>query len=133
MMKYWLALVMALMLNATANLMLKVGSRRFDVRASQEPQGLGGLITSVASNWIWILGLICFAVNVVFYSYALSSKDMKVSAAYPIMFGGGFAIIAVVAWRLLGESLTTLQWVGIATILLGVWLVARDLAVAPGT
>lgn len=125
-MKYWIALVLALTLNATANLMMKFGVRRYDeARAHLEP-GLVPLACSLLTNWVLVVGLMCFAVNVAFYTYSLSG--LKISIAYPIMVSGGFAIIAVVAWKYLGETLSYGQWAGIALILVGVFLVARGMA-----
>lgn len=119
-MKYWIALVLALTLNATANLMMKFG-----VREVKPPgQGLVPLLKVLASNWVLILGLCFFASNVVFYTFAL--KGIKISVAYPIMVSGGFAIIALIAWRYLGEALSPVQWAGIGLILIGVLLVTRE-------
>ena len=112
-MKHAIALVLALTLNAAANLMVKVGARRFGESGLTMEHGIGQLASSVLSNWVLILGLFCFAVNVVFYAYALSAEFMKVSVAYPIMVSGGFVIIAVVAWRYLGETLSPVQWAGV--------------------
>jgi len=124
-MKYWIALVLALTLNAAANLMMKFGVRRYDeVRAHLEP-GLIPLAGSLLTNWVLVAGLMCFAVNVAFYTYSLSG--LKISIAYPIMVSGGFAIIAVVAWKYLNETLSYGQWAGIAFILIGVFLVARGM------
>ena len=73
-----------------------------------------------------MLGLTCFAANVVFYTYAL--VRLPISVAYPIMVTCGFAIIVVVAGLKLHERLSPIQWVGVAAILIGVWLVANDAA-----
>ncbi|NLX23135.1 MAG: EamA family transporter [Phycisphaerae bacterium] len=124
-MKYVVALFLALALNATANLMMKFGVRRHGASGVGMDQGLTAVAQSLLSNWVLLAGLVCFAVNVAFYTYALSG--IKISLAYPLMVGGGFAIIAVVAWWLLGESLSPTQWAGIAMILLGVLLVTREM------
>ncbi len=124
-MKYVVALAMALVLNATANLMMKFGVRRFAETAAAVDGGTAGLVRMLLSNWILLAGLACFALNVFFYTYALSG--IKISVAYPIMVSGGFAIIAVVAWFALDEALTWGQWVGIAMILAGVVLVAQQM------
>jgi len=124
-MRYALALAMALVLNATANLMMKFGVRRLGEATAATEGGATGLIRLLLSNWILLAGLACFAMNVFFYTYALSA--IKISIAYPIMVSGGFAIIAVVAWFALGETLTWGQWVGIAMILAGVVLVAHQM------
>ena len=68
----------------------------------------------------------CFALNAVCYMYALQSPALKISLAYPIMVGGGFALIALVArfHPALKESLTMGQYVGVALVLAGVIVIA---------
>lgn len=125
--KYAIALVVALLLNAAANLMIKFGMRGLDVElagAGLLDNGVLGLLKLVLRHWILLLGLLCFALNVVFYAYAL--QKLPISAAYPIMVTCGFAIIVTVAGWLLHERLTLWQWVGVGAILVGVLLVARD-------
>lgn len=129
-MRYAIALLLALSLNATANLMMKFGVKRFGESGVATQQGPAAAIGALATNWVLVVGLICFAVNVAFYTYALSG--IKISVAYPIMVSGGFAIIALVAWRYLGETLTVAQWAGVAMILAGVVLVAREMRTMPG-
>ncbi len=131
-MKHVIALVLALTLNAAANLMMKVGSGRFSTSGLNAEPGLRSLTATLSQNWVLILGLLCFAVNVVFYAYALRAPFLPVSVAYPIMVGGGFAIIALVAWWFLGERMSALQWAGVVMILLGVFLVAREVQTTRG-
>jgi multidrug transporter EmrE-like cation transporter len=125
MIKYAIALTLALLLNAMANLMMKFGVIRFRDSGITMDQGAGPVATSLLSNWVLIVGLLCFATNVLFYTYALSG--IKISIAYPIMVSGGFAIIAVVAWKFLGETMSPAQWAGVVFILAGVFLVARGM------
>jgi multidrug transporter EmrE-like cation transporter len=125
--KYVIALVVALSLNAAANLMMKFGMRGIDTDLAGSglmDAGLMGLVRLLLRNWILLLGLGCFALNVVFYSYSL--QKLPISVAYPIMVTTGFVIIVVVAGQLLAERLTALQWIGVCAILLGVVCVARD-------
>ncbi len=129
-MRYIAALMLALVLNASANLMMKFGVKRLDGAGLQPGQGFGGIVNTLANNWVLLLGLFCFATNVLFYTYAL--KKIPISLAYPIMVGAGFAIIAVVAWRYLGESLSVGQWLGVGLILAGIVLVAREMRPAAG-
>jgi len=119
-MKYYLALFAALALNATANLLLKFGIRRLG-------DGLlaGGalhVIPRILGNYLLVIGLGCFAANVLLYMYAL--QRFQISVAYPIMVTTGFAIIVVVSGLYLQERLTFVQWIGVALILVGVFLVA---------
>ncbi|MEB2311817.1 MAG: hypothetical protein OZ921_12300 [Sorangiineae bacterium] len=127
MVKYAVALAIALALNAAANLFIKFGMRgvALDLAgAGLFDGGVGGLTRLLLKNWVVLLGVGCFAANVVFYAYAL--QKLPISAAYPIMVTGGFGIIVVVAGFMLGERLTMTQWAGVAAIVAGVVLVARD-------
>jgi multidrug transporter EmrE-like cation transporter len=125
--KYAIALVVALLLNATANLLIKFGMRAIDLDlqgTSIMAGGVLGVVKLMLRHWILLLGLGCFAANVVFYAFAL--QKLPISVAYPVMVATGFAIIVVVAGAMLRERLSATQWVGVAAILLGVTLVARD-------
>jgi multidrug transporter EmrE-like cation transporter len=55
----------------------------------------------------------------------LGLSRVEVSIAYP-MLSIGYVLNAVAAWYLFGESLTAQKLVGIAFIILGVFLVARS-------
>ncbi len=126
-MKYALALVVALALNATANLLIKFGMRAMDMEldgSSPMEGGVWGLAKLLLRHWVVLAGLACFALNVVFYAFAL--QKLPISVAYPVMVTTGFAIIVAVAGWKLHERLTILQWVGVVTILIGVVLVAKD-------
>lgn len=127
MFKYAVALVIALSLNAAANLMMKFGMRAIDLElagGSALSGGLMGLVRLLLRNWVLLAGLGCFALNVVFYTFSL--QKLPISIAYPIMVASGFGIIVLVASMMLGERLTGAQWVGVTAILLGVALVAKD-------
>ncbi len=127
MLKYVIALIIALALNAAANLMIKFGMRAIDLDlagASPMANGVAGLIRLLLRHWVLLAGLGCFALNVVFYAFAL--QKLAISVAYPIMVASGFGIIVTVAGMMLGERLSALQWIGVVAIRLGVTLVAND-------
>jgi multidrug transporter EmrE-like cation transporter len=126
-MKYVVALIIALSLNAAANLMIKFGMRGIDLElhgSSPMAEGIVGLIRLMLRHWVLLAGLLCFALNVVFYAFSL--QKLPISVAYPIMVASGFGIIVTVAGSMLGERLSVVQWVGVAAILFGVALVAKD-------
>ena len=126
-MKYVVALIIALSLNAAANLMIKFGMRGIDLElhgSSPMAEGIVGLIRLMLRHWVLLAGLLCFALNVVFYVFSL--QKLPISVAYPIMVASGFGIIVTVAGSMLGERLSVVQWVGVAAILFGVALVAKD-------
>ena len=134
MVKYGIALGVALVLNACANLMIRFGMRAMDLElagAGLMDGGLAGLLRLLLRHWIVLVGICCFAANVVFYAYAL--QKLQISVAYPIMVTGGFGIIVVVAGIMLHERLSLLKWVGVGAILLGVVMVAKDAGRQMGT
>jgi small multidrug resistance pump len=121
-MKYMIALCGALVLNAVANLSMKVGTQGGGLTEN----GATGAIRAILGSPVLLIGLVCFACNAFLYMYALQSKTLQISIAYPIMVGGGYAIISVAAFFLpsLQERLSPGQWVGVALILVGVLTVA---------
>jgi len=129
MMRYVIALAAALVLNAAANLMMKFGVRRFGPLGIDLKEGMFPAVSGVLSNGVLLGGLLLFAANVVLYTYAL--HRIKISAAYPVMVGGGFAIIAVVAWKVLDEHLSASQWAGVGLVLAGIYLIAREMTTIP--
>ena len=117
------ALVLSgVLLNAAAQLLLKAGTNSvgaFVFTADNLfPVGL-----KLASNPYILGGLGCYAISVVLWIMALSR--VEVSLAYP-MLSIGYVINAFAAWQLFGEALTAQHLVGIGTIIVGVFLVARS-------
>ena len=110
------------MLNAAAQLLLKAGTNGIGAFAftadNLVPVGI-----KVASNPFIVSGLGCYAVSVVVWIMALSR--VEVSLAYP-MLSIGYVVNAVAAWYLFGEALTAQRMIGIGTIIVGVFLVARS-------
>jgi len=124
---HMLALLSAVVLNASANLLLKFGMHSLKSHSdSIASAGAFSAIKAMFSTPYIILGLLFFALNVPLYAFAL--EKFKVSLAYPIMTGCGFGIIVVVAgFSGLQERLTALQWLGIALIRIGVTIVSSQL------
>ena len=123
-MKHVVALVTALLLNAAANLMMKAGMTRVEAAGGLLREGLPAGVRTVLLSPILMVGLVCFALNACFYMFALQSPMLKISLAYPVMVGGGYAIIAVVAYFALGDRMTVGQWIGVLLILAGVFVIA---------
>ena len=118
-----LAIIMTgVLLNAAAQLLLKAGTNavgHFEFSAQNivpvgmklafEPHIAGGVACYVVSVVVWIVGL----------------SRVEVSIAYP-MLSIGYVLNAAAAWYLFGESLTAQKLIGIAFIVVGVFLVARS-------
>jgi len=115
-------LLTGVLLNATAQLLLKAGTNAVGqfafsmenivpvgFKLATEPHIFGGLCCYVISVVVWIMGL----------------SRVPVSVAYP-MLSLGYVVNAVLAYYLFGESITVQKTLGIAFIILGVYLVARS-------
>lgn len=110
------------MLNAAAQLLLKAGVNRVgEIKLT--------LATILSAGWKLAFephilgGLTCYVISVVVWILALSR--VQVSIAYP-MLSLGYVVTAVAAWWLMGESLSAIRITGIAVIIVGVYLVARN-------
>jgi multidrug transporter EmrE-like cation transporter len=125
-MRYLVALAAALLLNAAANLMMKFGMHQISQTGPWLKAGPLAAAAAIVRTPILILGVACFAANLLCYMYAL--QKLPISIAYPIMVTAGFAIIVVVAGLYLHERLVVSQWLGVVLILVGVWLVASRAA-----
>lgn len=115
-------ILVAVLLGAAAQLLLKTGTNAVGHFAfhwdNVFPVGL-----KLAANPAILIGTGCYAVSLVVWIMALSR--LPVSIAYP-MVALGYVVNAVGAWLWLGESLGAQKLLGIAFIIIGVWLIARS-------
>jgi multidrug transporter EmrE-like cation transporter len=115
-------ILLGVLLNATAQLLLKAGTNSIGHFAfsrdnilpvgwqlATEPHILGGLTCYVISVVVWILAL----------------SRVEVSIAYP-MLSIGYVVNALAAWYLFGEAVSVSRLVGIGIIIIGVYVVARS-------
>jgi multidrug transporter EmrE-like cation transporter len=115
----WTFLLIALVLNASANILMKLGASKL---VAIKTTGIMEIIPKLITNYFLVFGLIFFALNVIFYIVALSKINLSV--AYPIMTTGGFLIISLFSVLYLKEPLTFLQVSGIVLMAVGITLVA---------
>lgn len=110
----YLLLILALVFNACANVLIKIGSVQF--------AGIGdNFMRATIGNWAFMAGLVLFGLNVVLYALALSR--IPLSIGYPIMTVGGLAIITLASVLYLNESVTLVQLLGLLMLALGIVLV----------
>ena len=112
------------LLNAGAQLLLKAGTNATGVLSLDADNWLQTLVR-MATQGHFILGVALYIVSLLVWILGLSR--VPVSIAYP-MLSIGYVINAVAAHYLFGEAVNTSRWIGIAFIVLGVWLVARSAA-----
>ncbi|MBD3330255.1 EamA family transporter [Candidatus Peregrinibacteria bacterium] len=119
---HYLLLILALVLNALANILIKIGALKMQNLSSLSK---GEIAVNLITNHFLIIGVLLFAMNVVFYFLALTKINLSV--AYPIMTSGGFLLITIFSVLYLRESLTLLQVMGIILIALGIFFIAYHL------
>lgn len=112
----YLYLSIALVLNAIANILMKIGASHLNSFKGY------GFMEGLFKNYLLVIGCILFALNVIFYVLALSKINLSVG--YPIMLAGGLVIITIVSYFFLKESITVLQLAGIFFLLVGIVLIA---------
>jgi multidrug transporter EmrE-like cation transporter len=115
-------LMLGVLLNAAAQLLLKAGTNRVGEFAFSL-ENIVPIGARLVANPPILGGLACYVVSVVVWVLALSR--VPVSVAYP-MLSVGYIVNAFAAWMLFGESLAAQKLIGIAFIMIGVFLVARS-------
>ncbi|HHS12453.1 MAG TPA: hypothetical protein ENN03_01650 [bacterium] len=113
-----LFLIVAVVCNASANILIKVGSARLN-----EEQGFWKLIAQAALQPVLWAGVILFGMALGAYSLVLTRLNLSV--AYPVMISTGLIIVVIVSALFLNEKITLIQLAGFFCILTGVWLVAK--------
>lgn len=111
-------LILAFVINATASILLKLD-------ASSKHESIGALgWQGLLSYKFFFLGILAFAVNVIFYW--LSLKVIPLSVAYPVMVAGSFIIVNLFAAILFHENISFVQLIGYLFILIGALIVLLD-------
>jgi multidrug transporter EmrE-like cation transporter len=108
-------LAIAFTLNATANILLKIGALK---GISYQGLSFGQILSN---NAVAIIGLFFFALNAVFYFMAL--RSVPISVAYPVMVVMSLLLINGYAIFALKEQVSFTQLIGYALIIAGVVLV----------
>lgn len=117
-----LALIFALLANASANIMIKSGMRKLTL----DNLGPGRVLLQILTSIPVLAGILLFGLNVLAYAYVLNK--IPLSQAYPIMTSVGFLIVVSSSLILFGEVLDRYQVLGLALILAGVLLISSRMS-----
>ena len=122
--KDWLAIIVSIMLNASAQIFLRSGMKgtKFGTLIAA---GDIRMLLAMFFNPNIIGGLLCYVFSILLWMYVLSQQPVGV--VYPMM-SMAYVAVVLMGWLLLGESLSGLRFVGLAFILIGVWFIARSAA-----
>ncbi len=119
-----LLLIIALILNAAANLLMKHAANRAEAAttAGTAAAGFAGLANTYLNPY-FVGGILCFGLNVLIYTQAL--KKIPISIAYPLMVSLGYLIILGVSFFVFGEKLSLARYFGAGLMIFGLWLLVR--------
>ena len=116
-------LMAGVLLNATAQLLLKVATRPLAHFSVFNADTLNSSVLILFKSMPFWTGMVCYAASVCVWVAALSKAP--VSTAYP-MLSLGYVVVAAVSVLWLGESMGPAKVLGIALICAGVILVSRS-------
>ncbi len=109
----WFFVAAAGCLSTVGNLCLK--------KASMASSGLNfiGLIFQP----YFIGGMFFYGINVILFATAL--QHLEVSKAYPVLAAIGFSTLSILAAMIFRETLSSLNYLGLLVIVIGIFLVSR--------
>jgi drug/metabolite transporter (DMT)-like permease len=115
-------LMTGVLLNATAQLLLKAGTNVLGV-ITIDRGNWAEMLWRMATQGYFVAGAACYGVSL--FVWILGLSRVPVSIAYPLL-SLGYVVNAIAAHYLLGETVTVQRWIGVGFIIVGVWLVARS-------
>ena len=115
---HWMLLLAGVLMSAVGGLFLKIGAVQI-----QYDSGSVDIIRQVLFNWKIIAGVMMYFIPVLIWIFLLKSVDL--SFLQPL-FSMVYVVTPVLASIVLSESVTPARWLGIATIIVGVVIVARS-------
>ncbi len=111
----YLLLILEVCVAVTAQLLLRVGSRRLTGDFSLS------LIPEMIRNWYLLAGMALFGVSFFLYVFILSRLQLHL--VYPFAVGAGLVLITTLSYFFLNEAITSRQIAGIGAIAAGIFLV----------
>ncbi len=111
-------LILAILFNASANVLIKVGM----IKVGKTEEGLRLFQKAIVQPALFG-GILLFILSLAAYSVVLTKLNLSV--VYPIMVSMGLVIVICASYFLLNEAIRPLQLVGFFLIISGVWIVAR--------
>jgi len=111
-----------IMFGSLGNISLSKGMKQVGTFSSWRPSDMMPfLVRALESGMVW-LGILLLILFFVAYTLVLSWADYSfVQPASSI----GYGVVAVLGYFLLGEVVTSVRWIGVAVICVGVFLVSQ--------
>ncbi len=112
----WFMLIIAVVLNALANVLIKASVNRLNARRD------ASLLLATVTEPLLYAGVAAFALALV--AYAMTLRRLELSVAYPLMTSLGLVLVAIVSWRWLGEDYNLRKTAGTILVVAGVVLLS---------
>ncbi len=117
-MKWSWPLILAILFNASANIMMK-----WSVMGDREAaHSLIDKLLAYVTNIPFVIGLGFFGIALIFYQKAL--EHLNLSIAYPLMTSVGLLIVTAWSFFVFGEALFARHLFGMGLIIGGIWLLS---------
>jgi multidrug transporter EmrE-like cation transporter len=117
----WTGIALSVLSGAFAQTMMKLGTRRLgqftDVTALQ-------YLSRLLLSPLILLAITAYGFGVIIYMFVLSRTDL--SFIYPVMTALGLVCATLISATLLREQVSLVRLAGVATMILGVFLVSRS-------
>lgn len=122
-MGFYQLLLISVTFNVVANVLLKKGVISFGGISSESSKLVSGLIKAAYNPYI-IFGLVLYGLSFLIWLRVLSFNDL--SKSYPIFATCVFVLTTIGSVAFLNEHISLLRVLGIAIMLLGIFIVSRS-------
>ncbi len=122
-MGFYQLLIISVIFNVVANILLKKGVVSFGGISSESSKLVAGLIKAAYNPYI-IFGLALYGLSFLIWLRVLSFNDL--SKSYPIFATCVFILTTIGSVAFLNEHVSMLRVLGIAIMLLGIFIVSRS-------
>jgi multidrug transporter EmrE-like cation transporter len=114
-------ILLSIVMSSTAHVLLKKGMMTHASNGISS-DGVFSLVWVVVTN-VWVMGGMFLHVSaLVIWLLALSKVD--ISFAYPFL-ALGYVLVSAMAWLWLGEELSQMRIIGLAVIVIGIFILAK--------
>lgn len=120
--KYFLLIVLTVILNAASQLLLKTGISQIG-KATYNIQELVRIFVACITNGYILLGLVTMTLSM--FTHILSLSRFDVSFVFPFI-SFAYVIVAVAGFLFMDETFNLMRYVGIGVILVGTVILAAS-------
>ena len=114
-----LSLLISILTASIAQIVLKKGASALSDLKLSLSSVVDFIFAFLQNKWL-LAGMTLFVISFVFYIFVLSK--IQLSFAYPVMVSVGMVFVLIGSWIFFDEKLSLLNIIGIALIILGIFL-----------